>query len=295
DRRSPLDACGTVHPPELGLRRPPPVRAGAGPVQSAREHLRGGRRGDRQPACPLPRTALRNARPSAPSGDPPDQLSGGGHRGRASVLPSPGNHDGCASGVQLSLQAAPGESAQEPQIEVIAGVAIVLGLALQGAATLDDLPDDAPPSALAANPAVRRWVAGHRASLPELSAALASPSWKTRLGAAFALREMGFPKPLFGIVEDPNPRVRDYVRAVVERPPHDPDLKRPPPYPRDPAQRELTEGLLSARPVLDEGERKARTRAAFEDLLRPDLSPRERSVALSLVSRDRPVALETLA
>lgn len=178
---------------------------------------------------------------------------------------------------------------------MIAGVAIVLGLALQGAATLDDLPDDAPPSALAANPAVRRWVAGHRASLPELSAALASPSWKTRLGAAFALREMGFPKPLFGIVEDPNPRVRDYVRAVVERPPHDPDLKRPPPYPRDPAQRELTEGLLSARPVLDEGERKARTRAAFEDLLRPDLSPRERSVALSLVSRDRPVALETLA
>lgn len=177
---------------------------------------------------------------------------------------------------------------------MIAGVAIVLGLALQGAAALDDLPDDAPPSALAANPAVRRWVAGHRASLPELGAALASPSWKTRLGAAFALREMGFPKPLFEIVEDPNPRVRDYVRAVLERPPHSPDLKRPPPYPRDPAQRELTDGLLSVRPVLDEGERKARTRAAFEDLLRSDVSERDRAIALGLVSRERPIALETL-
>lgn len=178
---------------------------------------------------------------------------------------------------------------------MIAGAALVLGLALQGAANLEDLADDAPPSALAANPTVRRWVAGHRASLPEVTAALASPSWKTRLGAAFALREMGFSKPLYGIVEDANPRVRDFVRAVVERPPHDPDLKRPPPYSRDPAQRELTEALLSVRPALDEAERKTRTRAAFEELLRPDLSQREQAIALSLVSRDRPVALEALA
>lgn len=173
-------------------------------------------------------------------------------------------------------------------------VALVLGFSLQGVATLDDLPDNVPGSALASHPAVRRWVVEQRAALPELRAALASPSWKTRLGAAFALRDMGYSKTLFSLVEDPNPRVRDYVRAVVERPPHDPDLKRPAPYPRDADQRTATDGLLRIGPALTESERKGRTQAAVDDLLRSDLPRNERDIALNVASREGEAALEAL-
>ncbi len=175
-------------------------------------------------------------------------------------------------------------------------VALVLGLFSQDPSTLDGLPDAAPPAAVAAHPAVRRLVAGHRASIPQLQAALASPSWKVRLGAAFALKDLGFPRTLVGAVDDPHPRVRDFARAVLARPPHDPDSgTRPAPYARDPEHRALSNEMVRAHARLDEGESRERMRAVVADLLAPTVPEEERRAALILAGRERPLALEALA
>ncbi|HEX7899515.1 MAG TPA: hypothetical protein VF950_17235 [Planctomycetota bacterium] len=172
--------------------------------------------------------------------------------------------------------------------------ALALGMLAQD---FESLPETFSPGTLAGHPEVRRLVAGHRASLPEIERALASPSWKARLGAAFALKEAGFSHLLTRAVEDADPRVRDFARAVLTRSPRDRA-----PYARDAEQRVRSDELARAAALLDAPERAARMRALVADLLapaaeetEPEAPPSFRDIALRLAARELPLAMEGLA
>ncbi len=183
------------------------------------------------------------------------------------------------------------------------GLLLALGAAAAGQdgglASLESLPDDVPPAAIAAHPAIRRLVAAHRESLPALVEALGSArSWKIRLGAAFALKETGFKDRLRAAVDDADARVREFARAITRHPPVSSDQDLPAYYPRDASLKGWSDALARTAVELDPSERGARMAAVAADLVAPlAVVPEEgelRSAAEEVAGRDRSLAIEAL-
>ncbi len=144
------------------------------------------------------------------------------------------------------------------------------GAALSSAETL---PDDFSAESLGRLEAIRSLVAGHRKNIPPLLRALkGSDSWKVRMAACYALKEMGFQSLLVAAVEDANPLVRTFARVVLVSPPVSPSEATPENtkhYAIDGAYRDRAEQLARVSAALDPRERAERLEAVVADLLAP--------------------------
>src|SRR5258708_12709986 len=114
--------------------------------------------------------------------------------------------------------------------QALAGV-LALCLAVPGSAisiaqddeaplsSADALPDDFSPESLGRLEAVRSLVAGHRKNVPALLRALkGADSWKVRIAAGYALKEMGFQSLLVAAAHHSKPLLPTLPPASLDSP-----------------------------------------------------------------------------